>query len=403
VHRYVVSAAKPPFLFPHRSTNFGRSSAVRSLQWTATCFEAIQASICLLLAARRDSLSRRGTSSNLASEAIETAGGDSALQLLNSANRVMPSLIRRVFGESGPVITAILVAGLYALFTHGDALYLRLLHSTFIRGDEKLLNFCLMGLWPPVVFYSYGALLTLVDFHPWFATFRATHKLQPRFQPKWSDYLEALKVSAFNFFVVGISWALFLAYVVIPWWGGDDKSWQRMPDLKTFAVQIGVTLFFQELLFYSSHRGFHHPSIYKYIHKQHHTFTAPFAIAAVYAHWAEHLIANMLPLSTGPLLMKMNPLLTALWTSIALLNTQSVHSGYQLPGMPSPESHDLHHRNYNCVYGTLGIMDFLFQTNGPLFEMVALKEEKGSVAWIPLPKESQTQAPKDGLDKPKAA
>ena len=36
--------------------------------------------------------------------------------------------------------------------------------------------------------------------------------------------------------------------------------------------------------FYWCHRALHHPSIYRFVHKQHHEFKEPTGIAAFYAH-----------------------------------------------------------------------------------------------------------------------
>lgn len=299
------------------------------------------------------------------------------------------SLSRRIFGESGPIMTFLFFGGCYWLFHNGDQLYQDLLHSPSIgRGSPELLHFLLMGVYPFLLFVTYGTLLALVDFLPMFQAFRNDNKMQPKYQPSLADYVQTAKVSGFNFLVLGLGWSALLAWVVIPWWGQGDDSWQKMPSVRTFAWQMAVTLFFQELLFYSSHRLLHHPRIYKYIHKLHHQWTAPFAIAATYAHPVEHIVSNMLPLSFGPLITRMNPLLTLLWTTVGLLNTMSVHSGYQLPFMPCSDSHDLHHKLFDCQYGTLGVLDWLFETQGPIDALVAAKRAANSVAWVPLPKTS---------------
>lgn len=40
------------------------------------------------------------------------------------------------------------------------------------------------------------------------------------------------------------------------------------------------------------HRLFHHPSLYKKFHKQHHEWTAPIGVVATYAHPLEHMVSE---------------------------------------------------------------------------------------------------------------
>jgi len=90
------------------------------------------------------------------------------------------------------------------------------------------------------------------------------------------------------------------------------------------------------------------------VHRMHHTFTAPFALAAVYAHPLEHLLSNVLPISLGPLLMRSHPATAALWAAIAIFSTCGAHSGYLVRGLTRSAFHDHHHQVFLENYGVLG-------------------------------------------------
>ena len=57
--------------------------------------------------------------------------------------------------------------------------------------------------------------------------------------------------------------------------------------LPPFSERIWMCVahvFVNELIFFYAHWALHKGSLYKCIHKQHHEFTAPFALAALHAH-----------------------------------------------------------------------------------------------------------------------
>lgn len=126
-------------------------------------------------------------------------------------------------------------------------------------------------------------------------------------------------------------------------------------------------------LTFSKHWG----PLYTRIHKIHHEFRAPIAMAAIYAHPLEFLVSNLVSIEIGPRKHSMNTgliflvvchshlLVNMAWFTIATVGTISHHSGYQrfwqIGGL-DPHFHDYHHYSFIWNFGTLGILDRLHGT-----------------------------------------
>ena len=216
---------------------------------------------------------------------------------------------------------------------------------------------------PMAFFYIYGVFLFLVDTYS-SEGFKSKYKIQNTIRITSDDYKEGFRVSVINWLFVALPYLSFCCFYVQPRYSNVSFGPTNYPSVYTFMRDIVISLVIEDFLFYSTHRLLHLPALYKLIHKQHHTFTAPFGIAAIYAHPIEHFLSNVLPLSVGPLLLNCHPSFMMIWGVVALFNTMTVHSGYCLPipGFPEPYFHDYHHEKFNECFGAARIFDTLFGT-----------------------------------------
>ena len=129
--------------------------------------------------------------------------------------------------------------------------------------------------------------------------------------------------------------------------------------LNLLAVCFLVPLY-REVHFYLAHRLIHVKVLYKYVHSLHHRNTDIEPFAGLCMHPIEHLyyyscVGPALYCHASPFLMT--------WLGIHLIISPAAsHSGYE-DNMQSDQFHYLHHRFFECNYGTGGMpLDKLFGT-----------------------------------------
>ncbi|KAK1251714.1 hypothetical protein MKX07_007193 [Trichoderma sp. CBMAI-0711] len=196
--------------------------------------------------------------------------------------------------------------------------------------------------------------------------FSALHKLQPApKQPTTADILHSIRICLRNQLLVLVLHAILLLYT------SSSSSSSRPPAIRIdpnfpssreFSTHILISILLRELLFYTSHRILHHPPLYRRFHKTHHRFTAPVAFASQYAHPVEHIGANVLPILIPPMLLGAHILTMWAFLAMQLVETSTVHSGYDFFG-GAARKHDRHHERFDVYFGGIGLLDWALGTD----------------------------------------
>lgn len=265
-------------------------------------------------------------------------------------------------------------------------------HALF-GGDEFLLSVVGTNVVAFLFFWLFGGFYLFMDL-----TGRPKWALQYKIQDGTNQPLNlkklwrAVKLVLFNQIVVGT----LVSIVLHPFLLKRGCSFStELPGFHWVLFEIGIFTLVEEVGFYYSHRLFHHPRIYRFIHKIHHEWTAPIGIVAIYAHPLEHAVSNLGPIILGPLIMGSHIATAWMWFCLALMTTINTHSGYHLPLMPSPEAHDFHHLKFTQNYGVLGVLDRLHGTDVMFRDSRAYDRHIMLLGFIPL-KQTFPDNPKKG-------
>merc|ERR1711991_1118755 len=152
-------------------------------------------------------------------------------------------------------------------------------------------------------------------------------------------------------------------------------------QLARFALKTVLFFVWLDFAFYWEHRLAHHPALYKYVHKQHHLFKQSVAVAYEFAHPAEGLLVNGLPLFIGLYFAHMHLAQVCLFLFIRITETIDAHSGYDFPWSPwrylsGARAHDLHHSKQVGNFGIFHFWDWFCSTT--VEDMRQARQEKQS-------------------------
>lgn len=144
----------------------------------------------------------------------------------------------------------------------------------------------------------------------------------------------------FNHTIMGMS-CYIVMFQILKFWGLPNI--RELPPLSTLLRDIFVAVIFEEIGFYYSHLTLHHKYLYKTVHKKHHEWSAPVALATYHCHPLEHILSNFLPPHLGMILMGSHFVTFLIVMVGVLVGSLTLHSGFHFPYFPSSQAHDYHH------------------------------------------------------------
>jgi len=225
-------------------------------------------------------------------------------------------------------------------------------------GNPILATGLLSFLVHELVYFGRCVPWVIIDAIPYFRKW----KLQPNKVPSKAEQWECTKLVLFSHFAVEAP-VIWMFHPLAERIG--MSTWQvPLPSWRLMLPQIALFFVFEDMFHYFSHQLLHTKALYKHIHKIHHKYSAPFGLAAEYAHPLEVLILGTGTIA-GPLMYSyvmrdLHIFTVYVWIALRLFQAIDAHSGYDfpwslqniIPFWSGAEHHDFHHMAFVNNYST---------------------------------------------------
>ncbi|RBR17615.1 uncharacterized protein FIESC28_06439 [Fusarium coffeatum] len=197
----------------------------------------------------------------------------------------------------------------------------------------------------------------LMDYIPYFQQFRIQKQKVPTLKEQW-DCAAIVLISHFTAELPQI----WFFHPIATYLGMDYGV--PFPPVWKMALQIVLCFIMEDAWHYWFHRALHYGPLYKAIHKMHHTYSAPFGLAAEYASPIETALLGIGVVGCPVVLLAITGELHLFtmytWITLRLFQAIDSHSGYDfpwslrhfLPVWAGAAHHDLHHEKFIGNYSS---------------------------------------------------
>ncbi|PWW76532.1 putative C-4 methylsterol oxidase [Tuber magnatum] len=212
----------------------------------------------------------------------------------------------------------------------------------------------------------------IIDRIPWFRRYKIQNTKLPTAEEQW----RCARMVLLSHFTVELP-QIWLFHPMCKYFGMDTDV--PFPPWTKIAYQVAIFFILEDTWHYWFHRAFHWGPLYRYIHKIHHTYAAPFGLAAEYASPIEVMALGLgtvgTPMLWCSITKDLHILTVYIWITLRLFQAIDAHSGYEfpwslhhfLPFWAGAEHHDVHHERFIGNYASsFRWWDYLLDTEaGP--------------------------------------
>ena len=188
--------------------------------------------------------------------------------------------------------------------------------------------------------------------------------VDPKYRIERTIDWKLYKKSAIHTVIMQLSITPIVLYYTVPIWSwlNNDVSYRGLYTLKTLQKFL-ICPFITEIVFFYTHKLAHTRYLYMKVHRVHHEWNVPCAVATGYSHPIEYIFCSLPSFILPPLLLNLNWYATQIWYVLASISVISTHSGYIFTN--GSVRHTDHHIHNTRNYGPLTILDMLHGTEVP--------------------------------------